>query len=59
MAYDFSIQNKQDSLWLKFWYSLCVGLVFLLLHEASSNSKKTKPPIEEAMERKPYGLRIF
>jgi hypothetical protein len=29
------------------------------LQEDQTNTKDNIPPIEEAMERKPYGLRIF
>jgi hypothetical protein len=47
-------------------FGFLVGLVFLLLDEAliqqqqdQMNSKDNFPPIEEATEREPYGLRIF
>jgi hypothetical protein len=49
---------------LLYWWNIifCVGFVFLFLDEAQEDQTNTKdniPPIEEAMERKPYGLRIF
>jgi hypothetical protein len=47
---------------IHFWSVTLVNIIknnLIQQQEDQTNTKDNIPPIEEAMERKPYGLRIF